>query len=144
MHNLKAADVMTPDLTVLSPSQKLQRAWEEMRAGRFRHIPVVDRQRRVLGVVTHRDLLASQGNLNRRIDEVMQSDIKAVGTETAAHEAAYLLLRHVIGCVPVVDAEERLVGIITESDFVRIAYTALGGRVAVDEIEAEEREADRV
>jgi CBS domain-containing membrane protein len=144
MHNLTAADVMTPDPTVLHASHRLQRAWDEMSAGRFRHLPVVDRDGRLLGVLTHRDLLAAQGELSRRADEVMQTNVKAVEPDTLAHEAAYLLLRHAIGCVPVVDGEGRLLGIVTESDFVRIAYTALGGRVSIDQIESEEREADKV
>lgn len=144
MRNLKVADVMTPDPATLSPAQKLHRAWEEMRVGRFRHLPVLDRRARLVGIVTHRDLLATQGDVERRVAEVMQTDVKCVETQTAAHEAAYLLLRHSIGCVPVVDSGERLLGIVTESDFVRIAYTALGGRVAIDELEHEEREADRV
>jgi CBS domain-containing protein len=38
----------------------------------------------------------------------------------------------------------RLVGIITVSDFVRIAYSLLGGQVPVDQLELEEEEADRV
>ena len=144
MHNLKAADVMTPDPTVLHASHRLQRAWDEMRVGSFRHLPVVDRHGELLGVLTHRDLLAARGELSQRADEVMQTNVKTVEPQTAAHEAAYLLLRHAIGCVPVVDGENRLLGIVTESDFVRIAYAALGGRVSVDQIETEEREADKV
>lgn len=144
MHNLKASDVMTPDPTVLHASHRLQRAWDEMRVGRFRHLPVVDRHHRLLGVLTHRDLLGAHGELFRRADEVMQTDVKTALPETAAHETAYLLLRHAIGCVPVLDGESRLLGIVTETDFVRIAYRALGGRVSVDQIETEEREADKV
>lgn len=144
MQNLKAADVMTPDPTVLSPGQRLRRAWEEMQVGKFRHLPVLDRHERLVGLVTHRDLLATQGDVSKRVDEVMQRDVKTAQPDTAAHEVAYLLLRHAIGCVPVLDNDERLLGIVTESDFVRIAYSALGGRVAIDELESEEREADRV
>ena len=55
-----------------------------------------------------------------------------------------MLLREKIGRLPVVSAEGRLVGIVTDSDFVRLAYTMLGGRVPVDELELEEDEADRV
>jgi len=70
--------------------------------------------------------------------------VKTVGPETPAHEAAYLLLRYPIGCVPVTDGGGRLLGIVTETDFVRIAYQHMGGQVPVDQIEAEEREAENV
>jgi CBS domain-containing protein len=50
------------------------------------------------------------------------------------------LLRHKIGCVPVTDERGRLVGIVTETDFVRAAYVLLGGRVPVEELAQEEEE----
>ena len=64
--------------------------------------------------------------------------------QTPAHEAAYLLVRNKIGCLPVVNKDGFLVGIVTETDFVSAACILLGGRVPVDELELEEHEADRV
>jgi hypothetical protein len=46
--------------------------------------------------------------------------------------------------VPVTDREGCLVGLVTETDFVRLAYERLGGSVPVDQMELEEREADQV
>lgn len=141
---LTVADLMTPQPTVLGPRHHLKRAAEEMRLGEIRHLPIVDSQGRLVGLLTQRDLLAAGDALSRPIGEVMRTDIKSVAPESLAREAAYLILRHAIGCVPVVEPNGKVIGIVTDSDFVRVAYTMLGGQVPVDELEAEEEEAERV
>lgn len=136
------ANLMTRDVFTLSPRHHIRRVAEEMRLGRIRHVPIVDRNQKLLGLVTQRDVLAASHDLARPVSEIMQRDIKTVTATTPAFEAAYLLLRYDIGCVPVTDARGTVIGIVTDTDFVRAAYTLLGGRVPVDELEAEEREAD--
>ena len=138
------ADVMTTTPTVLHGDDRMGRAAREMEIGLFRHLPVVDRRGHLVGLVSHRDVVGARARPVRVVADAMQTDVKTVGPETPAHEAAYLLLRHKIGCVPVVDAQGRLVGIVTESDFVRVAYSLFGGRVPVGQLELEEDEANRV
>ncbi len=138
------ADLMTPSPNALGPSHHLARAAKEMEKGRIRHLPIVDRAGQVVGVLSLRDVLAAPDKLDRPISDVMRSDVKTIQLDAPAHEAAYLILRHAIGCVPVVDDSGKLAGIITDTDFVRAAYTLLGGAVPVDELEAEEREAENV
>lgn len=139
-----SAELMTADVVTVRPRQYLKHADEEVRLGRIRHLPVVNEHGKLVGLVTQRDLLAAGSNLDRPIADIMQRDIKTVSPSTPACEAAYLLLRHDIGCVPVTDEDGKLLGIITDTDFVRVAYQSLGGAVPVDQLEAEEREADRV
>jgi CBS domain-containing membrane protein len=137
------AAMMTTDPTVVAPTDRLHAAAREMELGSIRHLPVVASDGTLVGVLSQRDVL---GELDpqARVEDAMSTDMKTVAPTTPAHEAAYLLLRHKIGCVPVVGEHGRLVGIVTEADFVRVAYTLLGGRVAVDQLELEEEEADRV
>lgn len=136
------ADLMSRDVVTLSPRHHIKRAAQEMRLGRIRHVPIVDKEGALVGLVTQRDVLAAGENLARPVTEIMKADVKTVRASTRAYEAAYLLLRYDIGCVPVTETNGRLIGIITDTDFVRAAYALLGGRVPVDEIEAEEREAE--
>ena len=129
---------MALDPTVLGPRHFLRRAKEEFELGRIRHLPIVDREGKLLGLVTQRDLLAAGEHLDRPISQVMQSDVTTVSPDTPAYEAAYLMLRDAIGCVPVTESDGRLIGIVTDTDFVRVAYTALGGMVPVDQLVEED------
>jgi CBS domain-containing protein len=92
--------------------------------------------RRLVGIVSQRDLLAA--SLSRVLDfdaperrtflrsvdvaETMTRDVITVHPETPLPEAARLLLRHAIGCLPVVAEDGTPVGLVTETDLVRAAY----------------------
>ena len=136
------ADLMSHEVVALGPRHHLKRVAEEMRLSRIRHLPIVDKDNRLIGLITQRDLLAAGDDLSRPAAEVMERDVKSVQASTPAYEAAYLILRYEIGCVPVTAPNGELIGIVTDTDFVRVAYSSLGGRVPADELEAEEREAD--
>ncbi|HUS63512.1 MAG TPA: CBS domain-containing protein [Kofleriaceae bacterium] len=140
------AHLMTREPVSLTRRATVGRALAEMEVAGIRHLPIVDRDRRLVGVVSQRDLLAaaSAGDSARPLAGVMRPDVVSVTPETSAHEAAYLILHHGIGCIPVADRSGRLVGIATDADFVRVAYVALGGRVPVEQVELEEKEAAAV
>lgn len=141
--HLKSRDLMTRDLITARPGESLAHAHKAMAQSKVRHLPVLDDSGALVGILSERDLLA-HGKSGGRISDHMRSDVKVVHPDSPAHEAAYLILRHRIGCVPVVDGDGRLVGLVSESDLVRAAYVLTGGVVPVDELEAEEREADHV
>jgi CBS domain-containing protein len=143
---LPIADVMTSEPVAVSERITVARALRTLEEVEIRHLPVVDREGLLLGIVSQRDLLAAAraGETRRTLASLMNREVVAVAPETPAHEAAYLLLHHRIGCVPVVDRDGRLIGIATDADFVRVAYVALGGRVPVDQLELEEKEAASV
>lgn len=146
LHSLSIGDMMTREPASLTAHASVSRGLALLDELEIRHLPVVDRQNRLVGVVSHRDLVAAvrAGEGRRPLSSIMRADVVAVGAETPAHEAAYLRLRHGIGCIPVINASGALVGIATDADFVRVAYVALGGRVPVDQLELEEREAAAV
>lgn len=135
------AEIMTSQPSVLAPRDSVAKAAREMDLSSIRHLPVVE-DGVLVGLVSRRDLLACDESST--VGEIMATDLKTVTAETPAYEAAYLLLRHRIGCVPVLDADGTLVGIVTEFDFVREAYALLGGKVPVDELELEEEQSERV
>ena len=97
---------------------------------RIRHLPVVH-GKKLLGLVTHRDILRAQTRLMaglRSKDEsefipltakdLMTENVRTTTADTPAKEAARALLDNRFGCLPVLDGEE-LVGIVTEIDFLR-------------------------
>jgi acetoin utilization protein AcuB len=140
----RVSDLMTPHPTALHPDATLERARRLMVQLGVRHLPVVDRGRRLVGMISQRDLASVGPELHGRVAELMAEEPLCAAPDTAAYQAAYLLLHRRIGSLPVTDGHGRLVGIVTESDFVRAAYVLLGGTVPIEQIEREEREADEV
>jgi CBS domain-containing membrane protein len=132
MEGLRVRDVMTPDVTTLKRNDKLTLADDIMHLGRIRHLPVLDDDgQQVVGLVSQRDLfrgaLARVLGYGRRaqrkvldtlsVKEVMTSDVITTSPDTPLTEAARVLAERKIGCLPVVE-DGRLVGILTEGDFV--------------------------
>ena len=134
MEELLVRDLMTKDLVTLDAEESLMLADDVMRLGRIRHLPVVTGQR-LVGLVTHRDLLrasvSSLAGLSRNeeatikraipVREVMQMEVTTIHPKQPALDAARLLLDKKLGCLPVVDDDGGLVGIVTEADFVILA-----------------------
>ncbi|HYS79235.1 MAG TPA: CBS domain-containing protein [Anaeromyxobacteraceae bacterium] len=120
---LSVGDFMTRELVTLTESDDLALAEQMLRLSGIRHLPVV-REQKLVGILTHRDLLRSAASRPARstlAGEVMTRDPVAVMPATSLVQAARALLHHKFGCLPVCDAEGTLLGIITESDFVRFA-----------------------
>ncbi|MCH5245492.1 MAG: IMP dehydrogenase [Muribaculaceae bacterium] len=82
-------------------------------------IPVVDNDRRLVGIVTNRDL-RFQRDMKRPIDEVMtKDDIVTTTQSTDLEQAASILQEHKIEKLPVVDAEGKLIGLVTYKDITK-------------------------
>lgn len=129
----RVSDLMTRGVFTLSPGHSLPLAETMMRLRHIRHIPVVDDAHRVVGLVTHRDLLAAQISalsplseeersslqLMVPVSKIMQTEVWTVAPDAPATHAAQLLRDHRFGCLPVTE-NGRLVGIVTESDLLRL------------------------
>jgi CBS domain-containing protein len=120
---------MTPHPVAVPPDEALGVVWKTMTDRRFRHMPVVDAEGRLLGIVSQRDLLASARARGQSLDftderpvsSVMHARIDTVEPECCAAEAARHMLRTKRSCLPVVDGAGVLVGILTEADYLRMA-----------------------
>ena len=135
---MKVHELMCVDLVTLTEDDTLAHAEQCMRRGRIRHLPVI-RGSQLVGLVTHRDLLAASFSMfaeigrgeQRRVfstifvKDLMHQDVVTVSPELPVAEAARLLLRSKFGCLPVVNDHTDLVGIITEADFLRLTVRLL-------------------
>ncbi|MFT5287673.1 MAG: CBS domain-containing membrane protein, partial [Planctomycetota bacterium] len=116
---------------------KLMTADDIMNLGRVRHMPVLDSEGRIAGVLSQRDMF--RGALARAlgygqhaqaklrgllsVKAVMTTNPVTIGPDELLSEAARILNEKKLGCLLVVEGE-KLVGIITEGDFVRLAMPA--------------------
>jgi CBS domain-containing protein len=125
------SDIMTTDVVSVEESDSLMNLLESLEALRFRHLPVTD-DNHLIGLLTERDLLriTSSSLLPHRarqdrallgrfhVRDVMVRDVVTVSPDTSVATAGQLLLDKRLGCLPVVNASNELVGIVTSTDFV--------------------------
>lgn len=127
---------MATDPYTLSPDQSCQEALAAFNARKIRRAPVVD-ERRLVGIVSERDLLhilpgtcaqastqAGEDTMALEVRHVMRTEVVTVSPNDHLAKAASLMLRNRIGGLPVVH-DDRLKGIITESDIFKALYAVL-------------------
>lgn len=125
-------DLMTENPFTLSANDNLVTLYDMMDEKHIRHVPVVDNEGDLLGLVTHRDLVRSALHVDAelpvshqrqmlrgiKIEEIMAPEVETIDPEMNLLDAAQMMLENKFGCLPVVEGDH-LVGIITESDFVK-------------------------
>ncbi|MHC1791265.1 CBS domain-containing protein [Solidesulfovibrio sp.] len=123
------ADLMTSQLRCLKETDCLGDALAAMQELFIRHVPVVDDEGHLSGLVTQRDLLALEHkkDAGTALREIMRTDVATVTPDTPLRAAAETMIFHKYGCLPVV-ADGELVGIITETDFLKLAIFPIAPR----------------
>jgi CBS domain-containing protein/gamma-glutamylcysteine synthetase len=119
--------VMSTDLFTVHPEDIIDLAANLMEWEHLHYVPVEDHHGHLVGLVTHRAILRmlakgdGSGNVTPvAVREVMKTDPITVTPEASTIEAVELMRQHQVGCLPVV-SKGRLVGIVTEHDFVKLA-----------------------
>ncbi len=125
-------DLMQREVVTLAAGDHLDLAEDIMRLGRIRHLPVVSRGA-LVGILSQRDLfraavssvLQMQRSAERDwlqaipVEAVMTTQVFSVGPATHVRTAVGIMLEKRIGCLPVVDEDGRLAGLLSESDCLR-------------------------
>jgi len=113
---------MSRDLFTVRPEDLVDFAASVMTWRHIRHVPVEDDEGRLVGLVSHRDLLRLLGyGLHDKRDpvsvrEIMKANPLTVAPDTPTLEAIEIMRRERVGCLPVVE-RGTLVGIVTAQDF---------------------------
>lgn len=120
VHAVKRAENgMIYDPVTIKCGSTVKDALDMMREYHIGGIPVVDENNELKGIVTNRDL-RFEHDMNRKIDEVMTSEHIITTTQsTNLEEAAEILQRHKIEKLPVVDAHNKLIGLVTYKDITK-------------------------
>lgn len=133
-------DVMITQVVTVSPETSFSEAMEIIRQKGIRRLPVVKDQR-VVGIITEKDLLSASPSQATTLDvwelttllsklkvkQIMRKDVVHVHPNTPIEDAAKIMSDKKIGSLVVLE-EERLVGIITESDIFKVFINMLGAR----------------
>jgi CBS domain-containing protein len=129
---MKVRNLMRIHVVTLGVSDTLDLAEDIMRMGRIRHLPVVEADNRLVGILSQRDLFKASlssvlGFAQEKehewlgkvpVREVMTQEVVTTEPEVGVVEAVDKLIAGKFGCLPVVD-NGRLVGLLTETDCLR-------------------------
>jgi CBS domain-containing protein len=126
-HFMQVGQFMTTDLFTVNADELVDLAASMMDWRKIRHVPLEDAQHHLVGLVTHRTILRlvdrDPGALHGKsvpVSEIMERNLITCAPSTTTLEAINLMRLHKVGCLPVVD-HGKLVGIVTERDFMNVA-----------------------
>lgn len=149
MGEIRCCDIMTRSVTAVEFGDSLQDAWHLMSEQKIKALPVVDRSRRIVGIVTLADFMRAarvdgpQGLAARLrefvlpdgllhsdkpevVGQIMTRQVRVTSEDRHAVELMPLFTEGGHHHIPVIDEDKRLVGMITQSDFVRALYQVNG------------------
>jgi acetoin utilization protein AcuB len=131
--------LMTRRVVTIDPDADVQKAQKKMSGAHFHHLPVVDQDKRLVGIVTDRDIRSAMPSslsseyiseketlLRIKIKDIMTKDIITISPLDTLQDALLLLQRKKVGAFPVVDEQSKLVGIISVRDMLREFIAVLG------------------
>jgi CBS domain-containing protein/gamma-glutamylcysteine synthetase len=133
-HNhIRVEQYMTTDLFTLQADDPIEMVAMLMEWERIRHVPIEDKDHRLVGLVTYRAVMRflTRGGSTKdtAVSKIMRTEVTTVNTDTPTLDAIALLQRYRVGCLPVLH-DGRLVGIVTEQDFMGIASKLLQKQLA--------------
>ena len=140
---LTVADLMTRDVVTVEYGASLLEAWALMRRHRIKALPVIDGQRRILGIVSRADFMrsadldspagmrarlsylikrSSRPKQPETVGQIMSTQVRVASANRSVAELVPIFSDDGHHHIPIIGLDERLVGIITQSDFVRALY----------------------
>jgi len=132
----KIKDIMTPDPVYIKASDRFSLVPEKFAKHNIRHLPVVDEKKRLIGLITQRDLFRihpprlseegewfyDQGSMdNIIISHVMVREPCCMHANEAIGGALETFAQKKYGCIPIVDQDGVLCGILTQNDLLQVA-----------------------
>lgn len=116
---------MTRPPVTISGEMSVGQALKIIEEHKLRHLPVLDAEDALVGIVSEKDLLRAKSD--DQVEQVMTTKVITVTEYTALEDAARIMADHRISSLPVL-RDGRLVGIITETDLFQVFLELLGGR----------------
>jgi acetoin utilization protein AcuB len=128
----RVGERMTRNPVTVTPVEGIREAMEKMKKGHFRHLPVVDEEGKLIGMISDRDIRLIRPSLafvspedaelqlwSTSVRQAAVFDPVTIHSEALLEQAAELMLRWEVGGLPVVDKAGKLIGIVTYTDLLR-------------------------
>jgi len=133
-------DWMSKSPVTAKPSTSIMKAAKLMKENGFRRLPVIDDDGRLVGIVSDRDIKEASPSKATTLDmhelyyllseikvgDIMTKTVVSIGPEDTVEKAAVLMLRHNVGGMPVIDKDNKVVGVITDSDIFKVLVSITG------------------
>jgi CBS domain-containing protein len=130
---MTVGDLMLKNPVTAAEGDNVEKVYAAMLQGRFRHMPVVSKGNKLIGIVSDRDLRnvlvfvndpegnkLMIGDEKLTIGRVMTREPFAAAAEDSVKTAVRIMVKHKFGCLPVCDGEGKLLGLLTETDLLRL------------------------
>lgn len=134
---MRVEDLMTSQVFTVEQHDMIDRVFFLLHYEKVRHLPVIEKGK-VIGIVSDRDLykaLGPKSNSNsvetvegktvlqvvpQKVQHIMKRGVLTVNPDTYASEAATIMAENKVGALPVVDKNNKLVGIVSATDILRV------------------------
>ena len=130
---VKIQDVMQSSMLMATPENLVTPVVQQMRERRVRHVPVVTEGKKLVGILTDRDIRQAAASDEQHmaqydlayllqkmaVKSIMTAHVHTVSRDATLADAGQLMLHHKVGCLPVVRDADSLEGIITVTDMLR-------------------------
>jgi CBS domain-containing protein len=113
---LMVRHVMLRNVVTINPKTSIKAAIETLHDKHIGSLIITDSDQKCIGIFTERDVIrvVAQGvNLNTPIEKVMTSNVTTIGEEASLEEAKRLIATHAIRHLPVVNSQEKLIGLLS-------------------------------
>lgn len=140
LQKVKVEEIMTRQVVYADSHMPLSAVSEKIRLFGIRHVPVINPEREVVGIISERDLFRIQSPRRledgswyydkQALDTIILKDVMTyhpvtLHPENSLSEVIVLMVERKFGCVPIVDARNKLCGIITQMDILKVALEIL-------------------
>ena len=140
IYRMKVSDIMSTEVIRISDGASLKDAHHLMQTRGVRHLPVIsETDGTLVGILTHKKMIASvlsmlnkygQGAVDRKdrytpIATVMDKDCQSLTPDEPLTVVVEYFIGNKLGCLPVVDDNKKVLGIVTSSDFIKLCRTLL-------------------
>jgi acetoin utilization protein AcuB len=124
---IHAAQIMSRPVTVLHQDTPVAQAWKTLQEKRIYQAPVISDARRLVGMVSEREMLTVIDldgdrvleNLRRRVADVMTTPVVTAGPVTELRRIAAVMLEGGFTAIPIVSESQKIVGIVSRTDVLR-------------------------